>query len=106
MDNKIFAQKRNGKRFKPDEAHVSALIELEPGSDQILEQSPVRGDFKGLIFSQSPGGCGVTVRHTEKLKVGDKCRMQVGASKPRTCEIVWLNVVDDDTIKLGVKYIQ
>jgi len=106
VEKKDFSDLRRHERFKPDEANACALMELNPDEGKNPNQAPVRADLIGLVFSQSSGGCGVTVRNNEKVKIGDRVRVQVGASTPHLCEIVWVNALDDDTMKLGVKYIQ
>ncbi len=97
--NVIHEEKRRYPRFASDPLEF-ALISLEPGE----EFTP---NLVGLIADEHPyGGCGLVVRKPFSLKVGDRCRIQLGRLAPVLSELRWFKELDGDFLRLGFKFLE
>ena len=95
----IHLEKRRYPRFAPDPLEV-AFISLK-----------TEGEFKpcrvALIADEHPyGGCGLVVRKPFSLKIGDKCRIQLGKLSPVLSELRWFKELDEDFLRLGFKFLE
>ena len=69
----------------------------------------------GILFSEAKGGCGVIVHSTKGIKVGDDLNLLLGNfdlknqnykfETSRKVEIAWIELINLDTFKVGIKYI-
>ena len=92
-------KKRSQVRFKPD-PNVLAAIDLNPQNKKF---SPT---LRGLVFSESYGGCGIVVLATPRLVVGDFCKIEIGVLAPLKAQVVWRTQLDDQVIKIGLKLLE
>jgi hypothetical protein len=60
----------------------------------------------GIAFSEAYGGCGIVIVASESLKVGDRCRVQVGGLSPLLAEVVWREEIDKQAMKIGLKFLE
>jgi hypothetical protein len=76
----------------------------------MLETEPMNSKFKpniiAIIFSQSPGGCGISMASTDLIEVGQRVRIQLGSMLPVYGEVVWMNNSDANTMKMGLKFVR
>lgn len=91
--------KRKSIRFKPDLGSI-ALLDFA-----------VEGDFEpsvtGLICNESYAGCAlVFAADIFKLKAGHTIRVQPGAIGPMPAEVVWVKRLDEELVKVGLKYLE
>lgn len=69
----------------------------------------------GIVISQSDGGCALAVQTSSGPKVGDECQVALGrynemsfsfeSNKRVHAQIVWLKIVDNELLKVGIKYL-
>ncbi len=92
--------KRRHLRFKPDPLDVAYIM----FSSDNKEFQP---DVAGLIIEEAPlGGCGLAIRTTEKLQVGDQCSVKVGRLSPLKAEVSWRKNLDSQVIRVGFKFLE
>ncbi|MFN8846170.1 MAG: hypothetical protein ACK5W9_04920 [Bdellovibrionales bacterium] len=92
------SNKRKFIRFKPDPDAV-ALLDLKSGS----QFSPM---LHALIFEESHGGVGLLVISEERLKLGQKMKVQVGRLAPLKAEVRWCEKIDKKIFKIGLMYLE
>lgn len=93
--------KRKHLRFKPDPLDV-AYIDFESRLGKQFDPHAV-----GLIVEEAPlGGCGIAIRHTERLQTGDICSIKVGRLAPLKAEVCWRNQLDNMVIRMGLRFLE
>jgi hypothetical protein len=90
--------KRKFIRFKPDPDSI-ALIDMKSGS----QFSP---SLHALIFEESHGGVGLLVISNERIKIGQKLKVQVGRLAPLKAEVRWCEQIDKQIFKIGLMYLE
>lgn len=94
------APKRKHIRFKPDPLDVAFVA----FNQNVSEFQP---DMAALIIEEAPlGGCGLVIRFTEKLQVGDKCAVKVGRLSPLKAEVSWRKPLDNQVLRMGFKFLE
>jgi hypothetical protein len=93
-----YMMKRKNIRFKP-EGSTLAWIDLNPASAQFTPQ------VKALTFSESAGGCGLVVLINDFFTADSKLKVQIGELKPLVAEICWIQELDADVCKVGLRYV-
>ena len=74
--------------------------------DTNVHRKVFQPDLVALVLDVSPGGCGLVVLATENLKIRDQCVIQIAEEDPTPAEIAWRVDLDEQVIKLGVRYIE
>ncbi len=96
-------KKRQHFRYKPIDNESIVAIDSR---NTIADGAEFNIELYGLLFSEAYGGFGAILRKTDKFQFGDKFYSQVGKVQPLLSEIVWRSDLDDDVIKIGVKYLE
>jgi hypothetical protein len=91
--------KRKGIRFKPDSQTLATLSFQE-------SKKNFSADLQALVITESFGGCGLVTFRSPKLNPGSVCTIQVGKIGPLEAEIRWRVDLDEDLMKLGIKYLE
>jgi hypothetical protein len=66
-----------------------------------------RPSLVAMILEESPmGGCGLAMQITPDLKPGVKVRAKVGKLAPLLAEVVWVRVLDDRVMRVGLRYLE
>lgn len=84
---------------------------LSPGSDNIAQIDPFsfRKGFEpkinALILDKSVDGFGLVAFNSERLRVGEECKIKAGAMPPVTAQIVWKQELSNQVVKLGMKVV-
>jgi hypothetical protein len=84
---------------------------LSPGRDNIAQIDPFsfRKGFEprinALILDKSRDGFGIVAFNSERLRVGEECKIKAGAMPPVTGQIVWKQELNSQVVKLGIKVI-
>ena len=86
-------------RFAPDPS-MHAEIDFD------TKQETFRCEMPALIFNESYSGCCVVAMKEKRFKVGSKFRIKVGLLAPLYGEIRWVNMLDNDFIKMGVEFLE
>lgn len=94
-----YTNRRKHTRFKPDPGTIARI-------DVNITGSEFKPTIPALIFSEAYGGCGLVVTGAQELRVGDLCRVQVGSLHPMAAEIVWRTPLDEDVVKIGLKFLE
>ncbi len=89
---------RKHTRFKSD---AGAICEID-----LEERKKFQPSVSALILEESYGGCGLALLRTSQLQVGAICVVKVGALEPMRSEVRWRKDVDDQLIKIGIKYLE
>lgn len=97
-DSGSYKKMRQDIRFPP-EPNCLARVDTTCGS------GPFEPDLIGLILDESSGGCGVVFVHTDKLKAGDRCLVQVGTLEPVRAEVRWKSPLEERVIAIGFQYL-
>ncbi|HAZ12854.1 MAG: hypothetical protein A2X86_21825 [Bdellovibrionales bacterium GWA2_49_15] len=92
-------KKRKQVRFKPD-PNVLAAIDLSPQNKKFAPT------LRGLVFSESYGGCGVVMLLSPHLMVGDVCKIEIGVLAPMKAQVMWRTQLDDQVMKLGLQLLE
>ena len=90
---------RKHTRFKPE---VNCLTKICLN----LDRKNFTENIIGLAISESYGGCAVAVRKCSLFSMGMRCLIVVGELGPIKAEVVWIEEVDLDLIKVGFKYLE
>ena len=91
--------KRKHLRFPPEDHKTMALLDAAP-------TRPFNPTYCGVVFSESAGGCGVVLRFSNDLKIGQQLRVKVGELEPLLAKIAWIQVVDQDVMKVGIEILE
>ena len=83
-------------RFPADALSVAHLDWIESGSFRPTEMA--------LVFSESQGGCGLVLLHQD-VNLRQKIRVKVGDLQEILGEVVWKHQLDNDVLKIGVRYL-
>jgi CheY-like chemotaxis protein len=109
IEGQIFSKpkyevQRSNDREVPEKYQVAVLC-LKNHSESI----------SGFLFSEGKGGCGIIVHSTKGIKVGDDLEILLGNfdykklnhvfEEPRKVEIAWIELINLDTFKVGIKYL-
>jgi hypothetical protein len=98
VDGGAWSNTRRYIRLKPDTSTYA-------GIDTRTEDQSFIPEFMGLVFEESSHGCGMIFIGTEKLRVGDICRIQIGTREPVEAELRWRKEIDRDVIRTGFLYL-
>ena len=94
-----YQSKRKYPRYKP-ETDTFVTIETKGGGKAY---TPNTG---GLVFSESYGGCGIVLLATNELQTGDICMAKIGPLHPMRAQVVWRTQLDNNVIKIGIKFLE
>ncbi len=61
--------------------------------------------YNGLILDDSLGGCGLTVLTKDTPEVSQCCWLKLSGLQSIPAKIIWVNQLDRDIFRLGVKYL-
>lgn len=86
-------------RFNPDPL-AYALIDFD-GENKAFKPTTV-----GLIMNESYTGCRLVVNTDEIIKVGMDIRIQVGKIGVLNAKIVWIKVLDESVVQIGVNLLE
>ena len=86
--------KRKNVRFKTDPSQAAQI-------DLTLDPSNFRCDVAALIYNESYRGCCLIAIKHEKLKIGTRCRIQLGPLAPIGAELKWTEEIDPEIIRMG-----
>ncbi|SMF68885.1 hypothetical protein [Pseudobacteriovorax antillogorgiicola] len=87
-------------------------IRAAPDDNEYVQiDHKLEGDFTfsyaALVVEESPlGGCSIVCLDSVGLEKGSVCRMKVGHMAPLRSEIVWVKVLDEHVVRLGVKFLE
>ena len=99
QEDKKYINTRKHLRYKPE---PSAVARIDPDNGFKFEAK-----ICGIIISESYSGCAVVIQMTEQLAVGDNCRVQVNENvDPFKAEVIWRKPIDEDILKLGLKFLE
>lgn len=91
--------KRKYTRFTPELSTV-AYIDYE------LKTARFEAMQSGLCFSESYKGCGLILLKNKDLEAGQLVRVKIGELSPLTAEIMWIEKLDRDSIKVGFQFLE
>lgn len=94
--------RREHTRYKPEDADCIVAIDSNPAS---TEDDFVPTDF-ALIFSESFGGLGLVLRNSDDYENGKNIFIRFNELHPFQAEIVWVQKVDPEVMKIGVKFLK
>ena len=97
MNTSKATNKRKFIRFKPD-ADAIALIDMKADG----QFSPKNN---ALIFEESHGGVGLLFISNDRIKIGQKLKVQVGRLAPMKAEVRWCEQIDKQIYKIGLMYL-
>lgn len=98
VDGDSWSNARRHIRLKPDTSTYA-------GIDTRTKGQPFVPEFIGLVYEESTQGCGMIFIGTDKLRVGDICRIQIGTKEPIEAELRWRREIDRDVIRTGFLYL-
>jgi len=91
-------------RYPPDETEI-VLLQF---SNTIASEDVFEPETAGLVCEESRGGLRVVLLTRGPIRSVDKdagCVVQVANLGLQAAEIRWLDVVDDDIVKLGLEFV-
>jgi hypothetical protein len=88
-------------RFPPD---AGAIAWIDPTEGQRLETFSPR--IPALIIDESRDGCGVAVLYHPQMMEGARMLVQIGELIPVPCEVRWIKDLDEDVLKVGLRYLE
>lgn len=88
--------KRSNIRYAPE---LTEFAQIDLNMDGEFKTS-----FPGLVFSESFSGCGLILRKTDEITDDMEIRIKIGPMGPYKGKVVWLKVIDEDTIKVGISF--
>lgn len=95
-----FANHRKYIRFEPDPLDY-ALIDFK------LNFGEFRPEIIALIVDEAPlGGCGLVIKKIDDLKIQQACVIKVGRMAPIAAEVAWFKKLEDDLMRIGIKYLE
>ncbi len=103
--NNIMAQQQSERRrfFR----YRSLLLSLEPLV--LIDHQPEANTFQptiaGLIVDESDEGFGFVTSSTLPSHEDDVIKVEVGGLPPREAKVCWKRTLDDDLIRIGIKYL-
>lgn len=59
----------------------------------------------GLVLTEAFGGCSLVIRRTEELQLNGLCKIDVNEVGPLLARVVWRKDVDEELIKIGIKFL-
>jgi len=87
-------------RFPPDSGTIAWIDPVErPGPDGFMPRIPA------LVIDESRDGCGVTILYHPLVTEGARLMIQVGELLPVPCEVRWIKDLDEDVLKVGLRYL-
>jgi hypothetical protein len=96
MDN--IMETRHRIRFSPDIGAHAEIGVLDANGNFILEKA-------ALIVDESYSGVGLIVIHDEKYIPGFECILKIGNLGPIKGRIIWTKLLDENTSRAGVNYL-
>ncbi len=69
-----------------------------------LEEEEFAPEVVGLVFSEAYQGCALVFLNSVDVKKNDLCVVQCGDLPPTKSEIVWVEELDENLVKVGIKY--
>jgi CheY-like chemotaxis protein len=109
LEGQIF-DKPKYENDRADERITSGKYEIG-----VLSLADKSDSITGILFSEAKGGCGIIVHSTKGVKVGDDLDFLLGHfdsknqnyvfQESRQIEIAWIELINLDTFKIGIKYI-
>jgi len=87
-------------RFPPDAGTIAWI-------DPVLRKTPEEfvPTVPALVIDESGDGCGVTVLYNPHVSEGARLTVQVGELLPVGCEVRWIKDLDEDVLKVGLRYL-
>ena len=117
FDYNTFETAMNDQTFNlPKFSHTRIDQRIPLGKDQasIVLTKGSELALNGLVFNKSMGGCGVILSSASGLNIGDKVNVaqselnsdtgQQQKSESYEATVVWMELVDIETFKIGLKY--
>ena len=91
--------RRKNTRFIPD-PNTIVEIDVDVNGDNF---SP---SIKGIVTSESYGGCAIAVQSGVNIKDQQIINVKVGDLAPMSAKIVWVKELDSDINKFGLKFLE
>lgn len=85
-------------RFQPDPLD-HALIDFSVGNKEFTPTAV------GLILNESYTGCALVIKALT-IEENELIRIQVGRLSPMPAKIVWVKVMDESLLKVGIQFIE
>lgn len=65
-----------------------------------------RPSVAAIVVSESYGGVAICIPNTPVARVGEKFTIRVGDLSPTLAEAVWIEKVDREILKVGVRFLE
>ena len=92
--------KRKHIRFGTDDPMSIALIDLDEGSDTFKPK------LTALPVSESYGGCGLVLRHTDQIKEGIYLKIKIGEMNPMSARTAWCRPLEANLLMIGIEFLE
>lgn len=86
-------------RFKPDPMDA-AMVDLK-ASTPAFEPT-----MSCLILNESFSGCALVIPTAFPISEGTFMRVKVGRMEPLRAEVVWTQRLDDELLKVGIRFLE